>query len=188
MDKTKSSQTHFPIEKEIGERVTDEFKNQIKGMMHNVMKKEGVNISNPEQTFAEITFSLLNTQQFREIDCFKHKVNIIASILRRNTWKTPYGFHKYWDIGQIFKERQEVMERKLAEKKYENSVGYEKSDKESSFGSKNTYKTTPDALVGVIEEELKTICSSIRKFESLLPLYKTESDRRAIVESGVWEK
>lgn len=153
----KKIKTHFPIEKVIGERVTEEVKDHVKGMMVNVLKEGKVKISNPEQIFAEINFSLLNTQQFRGIDCFKHKINIIASILKKNGWKTPYGFYKYWDVGQTFKERNEVLSRKLLEEKQSNTDKYKAtfSQKDNILANRDSYQKKIDVE---LEEINKTIC------------------------------
>ena len=37
----------------------------------------------------------------------KHRLNIIAKLLRENIWKTPKGFYKYSDLGQLVKAKQE---------------------------------------------------------------------------------
>lgn len=108
----KIKKTVYPIEKAIGERVTTELKNQVKGMMVNVEKQGKVHISDKEQVFSEIIFSLSNPQQFQGIDCFKYKLNIIASLLKNNAWKTPYGFYNHWDIGKLFKEKRASQARK----------------------------------------------------------------------------
>ncbi len=109
--------TTYAIEKEIGERVTDELKDRVKGMMYNLEHKQQVQLFDKERLFAEIIFSLTNPQQFKNIECMAHKINIIAKILIQKSWKTPKGFHKHWDIGQHFKEREEVNARKRQNKK-----------------------------------------------------------------------
>lgn len=73
---------------------------QVKGMMVNVMKTQA-KISSPQQVYAEILFSLHNPQQFKSVVCIRHKINIIASLLKKNAWKTPFGFHKYRQSDKV---------------------------------------------------------------------------------------
>ena len=104
--KTNPNRTYhsYPVEKQIGERITEQFKNYIKGTMRNLQTQHQLVFSNPEQLFAEIVFSVLHVQnQFPGILDNHHRVNLIAKLLREKQWRTPKGFYNHWDIGQAYK-------------------------------------------------------------------------------------
>ena len=103
--------TIFPIEKEIGERISEEIKDQIKGMLYNVLKQQGQELKHNERLFTEVLFALINPAQFKSITCMNHRLNIAASLIRKKQWRTPKGFYKYWDIGQAYKACDEVKTR-----------------------------------------------------------------------------
>lgn len=97
----------YPIESEIGERLTSQLKNYIKGMLSNVQKQYDLKFSDPNRLFAEVVFSVTQDIQWQGVDNIHHRVNIIAKLLRQKQWKTPKGFYNHWDIGQIFREKEE---------------------------------------------------------------------------------
>lgn len=93
----------YPIEKIIGEQLTPQFTNYIKGTLNNIQQQHKIKFSSPEQLFAEIVFSILNKQhQFIGIEDNIHRMNLIAKLLRQNKWKTPKGFFNHSEIGQKF--------------------------------------------------------------------------------------
>ncbi|STX81237.1 Uncharacterised protein [Legionella busanensis] len=94
----------YQIEKLIGERVGERTKNYIKGMMNNLRQAHQVHFSSPEQTFAEIIFTLTNQPQLKQVETIQHKVQIIAKLLREKRWRTPKGFYNHADYGQYFKQ------------------------------------------------------------------------------------
>ncbi|MGQ3890237.1 hypothetical protein ACQUW5_14580 [Legionella sp. CNM-1927-20] len=94
----------YKIEKLIGKRVGKQTKNYIKGMMCNLSREHQVHFSSPEQTFAEIIFTLTNQQQLKKVKTIQHKVQIIAKLLREKRWRTPKGFYNHADYGQYFKQ------------------------------------------------------------------------------------
>ena len=94
----------YPVEKQIGERITEPFKNYIKGTMRNLQTQHQLVFSNPEQLFAEIIFSVLNVQnQFPGVENNHHRINLIAKLLRQKQWRTPKGFYNHWDVGQTYR-------------------------------------------------------------------------------------
>lgn len=116
-EKQKASfeKTVFPIEKEIGERVSEEIKDQVKGMLCNVLKNQGQGLKHNERLFTEVLFAVTNKEQFKDVDCMNHRINIAASLIRKKQWRTPKGFYNHWDIGQAFKERDEVKRRRTSQ-------------------------------------------------------------------------
>lgn len=120
--KASFEKTIFPIEKEIGERVSEEIKDHIKGMLYNVLKQQGQELKHNERLFTEVLFSVTNKEQFKDITCINHRINIAASLIRKKQWKTPKGFYNHWDIGQTFKERDEVKRRRTQHEKLEREL------------------------------------------------------------------
>ena len=120
--KTSFEKTVFPIEKEIGERVSEEIKDQIKGMLYNVLKNQGQELKHNERLFTEVLFAVTNKEQFKDVDCMNHRINIAASLIRKKQWRTPKGFYNHWDIGQAFKERDEVKRRRTSQEKLEREL------------------------------------------------------------------
>ncbi len=114
--------TIFPIEKDIGERVSEEIKDRIKGMLYNVLKKQGQELKHNERLFTEVLFSVTNKEQFKDVTCIKHRIDIISKLIREKRWKTPKGFYNHWDIGQSFKERDEVKRRRMQQEKLEREL------------------------------------------------------------------
>ena len=117
----------YPIEPQIGERMTERLKNYIKGTLKNLETQHKLNFSDPNKLFAEIIFSATQDLQWPGIDNPHHRVNIIAKLLRQKQWKTPKGFYNHWDIGQLFRKREslaleEYYQQKTEEEHIENSV------------------------------------------------------------------
>lgn len=113
----------YKVEAILGERITERFKNYVKGVLNNLKTQHNVVFSNPDKLFAEVIFSVINTkEQFPGIENPHHRMNIIAKLLRERRWKTPKGFYNHWDIGKLFKEREEVKERQYQAQKQEEGV------------------------------------------------------------------
>ncbi|STX81342.1 Uncharacterised protein [Legionella busanensis] len=107
LSKSLNNQKNYPIyqvEKVIGERVEERTKNYIKSMMNNLKQAHLVHFSSPEQTFAEIIFTITNQPQLKHVETIQHKVQIIAKLLREKRWRTPKGFYNHADYGQYFKQ------------------------------------------------------------------------------------
>ncbi len=108
----------FAIESQIGERLSEPFKNYIKGTLHNLQTQHNVTFSNPNQIFAEMVFSVLNVNhQFVGLIDNHHRINAIAKIMRQNQWKTPKGFYNHWDIGHYFKDKRHCDEARQRQEK-----------------------------------------------------------------------
>lgn len=120
--KTSFKKTVFPIEKEIGERVSEELKDQIKGMLYNVLKHLGQELKQNERLFTEVLFAVTNKEQFKDVTCMNHRINIAANLIRKKQWRTPKGFYNHWDIGQALKERDEVKRRRTQQEKLEREL------------------------------------------------------------------
>ena len=95
--------TQYPIEPQIGERISKRLKNYIKGMLSNVKTQHDLSFSDPNKLFAEVVFSATQDLQWPGIDNPHHRVNIIAKLIRQKQWRTPKGFYNHWDVGRLFK-------------------------------------------------------------------------------------
>jgi len=113
----------YKVETVLGERITERFKNYVKGVLKNLQTQHNVVFSNPDKLFAEVIFSVTNTKdQFPSIENPHHRMNIIAKLLREKRWRTPKGFYNHWDIGKLFKECEEVKQRQYQAQKFEEGV------------------------------------------------------------------
>lgn len=109
----------YPIEPQIGERITDRLKNYIKGTLKNLQTQHALSFSDPNKLFAEVVFSATQDLQWPGIDSPHHRVNIIAKLLRQKQWKTPKGFYNHWDVGQLFRKKEELAVQKHRQQKIE---------------------------------------------------------------------
>jgi hypothetical protein len=152
----------YEIEKQIGERITEIFKNYIKGTMRNLQTQHQLVFSNPEQLFAEIVFSVLNVQnQFPGIIDNHHRINLIAKLLRQKKWRTPKGFYNHWDIGQVYKLKLEKQDMKQQHIKAEaaDRIGYGYQHQNNVSPSVNHYQQ---------EAKLKPLKSKHREISLLI--------------------
>jgi len=120
--KASFEKTVFPVEKEIGERVSEELKDQIKGMLYNVLKQQEQELKHNERLFTEVLFAVTNQEQFKDVDSMNHRINIAASLIRKKQWRTPKGFYNHWDIGQNFKDRDEIKRRRTQQEKLDREL------------------------------------------------------------------
>ena len=104
------------------EQVAPEIASKVKGMLYNLEHKQNVILANKERLTAEIMFSLSNAEQFRGIKCVKHKINIIALMLRKKRWCTPKGFYNHDAIGREFKACHEAREKEMEAKKLQQEL------------------------------------------------------------------
>jgi hypothetical protein len=97
---------------EIKEEISDEVKNLVFGTFINLVAKHKIFLSSPKQVVAEYLFALINYEYFlKDINCIKHRNNVLAKLLRTNSWKTPKGFYKHFYLGQNFKDKNEIREQ-----------------------------------------------------------------------------
>ncbi len=96
---------------EIKEEIPNEIKDFVFGTFVNLIVKNKVILSSPKQVVAEYIFALLNNKFFlKNIDCIKHRNNILAKLLIDKRWKTPKGFYKHFYLGENFKEKNKIRE------------------------------------------------------------------------------
>mgnify|MGYP005994118555 CR=1 FL=1 len=161
----------YAIEKQIGERLPETTKNYIKGTMKNLKKQHQIAFSNPEQVFSEVVFSLLNVdKQFPGISDMHHRMNLIAKLMREKRWCTPKGFYKYWDIGQLYQQKQEKQASiDRAQKHRESGGGTLYPSKQDAAlrwqSSCHVDQQTYTALQGLIATETRYLYSMEERFK-----------------------
>jgi DNA-binding MarR family transcriptional regulator len=67
------------------------------------IEKAHLTVTNEEEVFEEIKFSILNPAQRKGVSSFKHAVSRCMLLLRRKIWRTPFGFHRYAEYGKEVK-------------------------------------------------------------------------------------
>lgn len=144
-----SSTSHYPIEHQIGERITEPLKNYIKGMLTNVRSQHKCHFSDPNKLFAEVIFSVTQDIQWPGVDNPHHRVNIIAKLLRLKQWKTPKGFYNHWDVGQFFRKKEIQAFQKNHQSKIDESQTVSAFVASQSGKKKDSY----DGLQSRFEEE-----------------------------------
>jgi len=125
--------------------------------------------SNPDKVFAEVVFAVTHEDnQLKGITNPHHRMNIIAKLMREQRWRTPKGFYNHWDIGKLFRERDEVKQRRYEAEKQEEGVNATSIAKE-----RKTNFNTAKSKVEIYKQtqELKNLKLSIRETEHEL---KTE--------------
>jgi len=165
----KTENSGYKIEKDIGERLTSRFKNYIKGVLTNLQSQHNVIFSNPDKVFAEVVFAVTHEDnQLKGITNPHHRMNIIAKLMREQRWRTPKGFYNHWDIGKLFRERDEVNQRRYEAEKQEEGV-----DATSIAKERKTHFNAVKSKVEIFKQtqELKNLKLAIRETENEL---KTE--------------
>ena len=96
---------------DIKEEIPNEIKNLVFGTFVNLIVKDKIILSSPRQVVAEYIFALLNYDFFlKNVDCIKHRNNILAKLIKTNSWKTPKGFYNHFYLGENFKEKSKIRE------------------------------------------------------------------------------
>lgn len=174
----------YKIEENIGDRISIKLKNSIKGTLLNLQKQHALLFSNPEQLFSEIVFSIINTEnQFIGIKDEKHRLNLIAKLLREKRWKTPKGFYNHWDIGAVYKQK-EIKKEKREESK---CIPHTATPFHTNHLTKS-YLSEHRELMNLIHSEEKYLCLMTEQFSkksSLIPDAVIKSTQKKIAELQV---
>lgn len=187
ISKPNSNYPVYKIEKTIGDRISIKLKNSIKGTLLNLQKQNALLFSNPEQLFSEVVFSMINTEnQFIGIKDEKHRLNLIAKLLREKRWRTPKGFYNHWDIGALYKQKEIKKEKLLYKEKGEGSKCA--SYKDSLYITNNvakSYLNEHREIMNLIHSEEKYLCLMIEQFSKksdLIPEALVHSTKKKIAE------
>jgi hypothetical protein len=176
----------YAVEQQIGERLSDTTKNYIKGTMRNLKTQYQLEFSNPEQVFSEIVFSLLNTEkQFPGIQDMHHRMNLIAKLMREKRWCTPKGFYNHWDVGQVFKAKQEKQVVRVHKLKQQESRGDTLYPSSEAKACKYTHITAMNAEAQAYQELQALVATETRYLSMMESQYKRQpnSMNERVVES-----
>lgn len=185
--KPNSNYPIYKIEETIGDRISLKLKNTIKGTLLNLQKQDALLFSNPEQLFSEVVFSMINTEnQFIGIKDEKHRLNLIAKLLREKRWRTPKGFYNHWDIGALYKQKEIKKEKLLHKEKGEGSrsIPY----KNNAYLTNNlakSYLNEHREIMNLIHSEEKYLSLMIEQFSKksdLIPKALVHSTQKKIAE------
>ena len=103
---------------QIHEEISDEVKKLVLGTFFNLTFEHKKHFSDPKQIVAEYLFSLINTQFCLPlVTDFNHRNAILAKIIRKNVWRTPKGFYSHFYLGQDFKDKNELRQKRIEEDK-----------------------------------------------------------------------
>ncbi|KTC87676.1 Lrp/AsnC family transcriptional regulator [Legionella drozanskii] len=106
------------LSQEVKEEVPDSIKQLVAGTFFNLIFKHRKQLSSPQQLAAEYLFALLNVDFYLpKVSCFKHRNNIFSKMIRDNSWRTPKGFYKHFYLGQSFKDKEELREKRWQREK-----------------------------------------------------------------------
>ncbi|MDF1684993.1 MAG: helix-turn-helix domain-containing protein [Legionellaceae bacterium] len=165
----------YAVEQQIGERLSETTKNYIKGTMRNLKTQYQLEFSNPEQVFSEIVFSLLNTEkQFPGIQDMHHRMNLIAKLMREKRWCTPKGFYNHWDVGQVFKAKQEKQAIQASKLKRQESRGDTLYPSAEDKACKYTHITAMNAEAQAYQELQALIATETRYLSMMEAQYKRQ--------------
>jgi len=93
----------------INEKLTARQLLFLRAALRKTITGERLTISNEQELFEELQYSILNPQQRRAVTGFKHAVSRCMQLLRQRNWRTPFGFHRHTEYGkalQLYRERQ----------------------------------------------------------------------------------
>lgn len=106
------------LSQEVKEEVPDSIKQLVAGTFFNLIFEHRKQLSSPQQLAAEYLFALLNVDFYLpKVSCFKHRNNIFSKMIRDNSWRTPKGFYKHFYLGQSFKDKEELREKRWQREK-----------------------------------------------------------------------
>ncbi len=90
----------------------------VRGTLARLNAQHACQFSDPNGLFHEICFAL------RQVDHifpgrlqFRHRLNLIAKLLREKRWTTPYGYERYDARGRAQKQRREAKEQQWQQEK-----------------------------------------------------------------------
>ena len=126
---------------EVGERLEEEQKASIWGVIINLQKQDNLSF-NPVEIAAWFSFSIIHADhQLKGIKGFKKCLSTLAVKMREGRYQKPVGFHNHWDIGVQMrksdaKQRKKLQQDKIAgvlEARKSPANGFEKQSSEKAI-------------------------------------------------------
>lgn len=138
----------------IGNELTLRQVKYLKGALKNTINRNKLKISSSFELWEQLQFTILNEQQHKGIQSFKHSVSRCMKILSDGNWKTPIGFYNHSAKGAEIKElnqekidnweKQKVFDRQIA-KEFCSTIGI--VGELYNIKSNNTLHLTEKAMV-----------------------------------------
>lgn len=158
---------------DIKEEIPNEIKELVFGTFVNLVIKHKIFLSSPQQVVAEYIFALINYDFFlKNVDCIKHRNNILSKLLKTNSWKTPKGFYNHFYLGENFKDKSKVREKWWAKAK-ENEINMA-----SNFLNIGYYLNgEKDPHLVDVENRMEIVYDKIESLKEILPGLSDENER-----------
>ncbi len=83
-------------------------------MFKNLKRHHGCQFSSPKEILEEAKYAITSPQQFSGITKFRHRVNILAKLIREKRWRTPKGFHNHSEAGAAVKAVRDLQDAESA--------------------------------------------------------------------------
>lgn len=104
-------------ENKVSNTLTNRQHCRINGAINNLIRKEGVRISDPKGLKEQVAFKILLKGDKSGGSNFQHQLNSAMKLIRESKWSTPHGFYKYSDEGMTFKSARQENEKKWQDTK-----------------------------------------------------------------------
>lgn len=97
------------LEDKIGDSLTTRQGCRVNGAINNLIRKEGIHISDPKGLKAQVAFKILLKSDKSGRDNFQHQLNAAMKLIREGKWSTPHGYYNHSDEGRVVKAQ--ILER-----------------------------------------------------------------------------
>ncbi len=92
----------------VGENLSWRQLKYLRAAFTRTANQQSLIISSPKDLWEQLKFSVLNIQQHKGINSFKHVVARCMKILSDGNWRTPIGFSNHSEYGIQVKERENI--------------------------------------------------------------------------------
>lgn len=127
---------------------------------------------------------------------------LVSKMIRGNTWRTPKGFYKHFYLGQAFKDKQEIREKRWQQVKDQemnarsNSYEEQKEEKllqlEAQMLTKSTlieeltqaiYQESSEERILILREQIQTLRRELERLWQQQSLIEQESEQKRLLEA-----
>ena len=104
IDKKLESDIEF---NKVGEHLTLRQYKYLESALNKTIERKQLKISSPTTLWKELEFSIIQKEQRKKINSFKHAVSHFMKILSNFNWKTPIGFFIHSEEGKLIKNKEQ---------------------------------------------------------------------------------
>lgn len=83
----------------IGNQLSNRQIHYLDGALKNTVARKQLSLSSPKELWEQLKFSIVNDQQHKGIESFRHAVSRCMKIIADGNWCTPIGFHNHSAYG-----------------------------------------------------------------------------------------